>query len=399
MFTRMGISVHLAVVAERVSDAAWRQLYEKARHVALHWRPRPLSSGWRNIGAVRVAQYTPQFETTEGLYFVGDAESLTTAEGHMFPATLAHRSTPRASGLGWSRLPPFQDDVVVTVAAELGERTRTDIQYLMGAKTQGLPYHVMIVALGLLVENALPGTAMVYGDLSIRDGEQARDGLASILGEKFELPVVMDVARLRSRLAASLDADAVNAAVDRLGPHSTDLHAIVGDLLAVLCGQPSARVRHELEHVVATCRDPSQLHPGTQQLLRSLLDAIHSTIVRGEIRHRVEQLGVSQAREALARATQERYLRLSSMAWDAVETADLDELAFLIGATYFDTSRWETHHAVRAVLENRTLRQLVGGTPSERVPASPPQRHLGAARSRRAGGAARERASTGRPRR
>jgi hypothetical protein len=373
MFTRMGISVHLAVVAARVSDAAWRELYEKARHVALHWRPRPLSSGWRNIGAVRVAQYTPQFETTEGLHFVGDAESLTTAESHMFPVTLAHHSAPRGT---WSRRPSSQADVVVTVAAELGERTSTDVQYLLGAKTQGLPYHVMIVALGLLVENALPGTAMVYGNLSIRDGEQARDGLAAILGEKFEPPVVMDVARLRSRLAASLDTDAVNAAVDRLGPHSTELYTIVGDLLAALCGQPSARVRHELEHVVATCRDPSQLHPGTQQLLRSLLDAIGSAIVRGEIRHRVEQLGASRAREAFARATQARYLRLSSMTWDAIETADLDELAFLAGATCFDTSRWETHHAVRAVLENRALRQLVGATSSERPPASPPQRHI-----------------------
>jgi hypothetical protein len=91
MFTRMGISVHLAVVADRVSDAAWCELYEKARRVALHWRPRPLSSGWRNIGAVRIAQYTLQFETTAGLHFVGDAESLTTAESHLFPVTLAHR--------------------------------------------------------------------------------------------------------------------------------------------------------------------------------------------------------------------------------------------------------------------------------------------------------------------
>jgi hypothetical protein len=357
MFTRMGISVHLAVVADRVSDAAWRELYEKTRHVALHWRPRPLSSGWRNIGAVRIAQYTPQFETTAGLHFVGDTESLTTAESHLFPVTLAHRGALRGTE---DRPPSSQDDVVVRVAAERGELASTDIQYLLGAKTQGLPYHVMIVALGLLVENALPGTALVYGNLSIRDGEQARDGLASILGEKFDPPVVMDIARLRSRLAASLDPDAVNAAVDRLGPHSTELFTIVRDLLAASCTQSSAEVRHELEHVVATCRDPSQLHPGTQQLLCSLLDTIGSTVEREGIRHHVEQLGASWAREELARTTQACYLRLSSLMWDAVETADLDELAFLIGATCVYSSSWETHHAVRAVLENRALRQLVG---------------------------------------
>lgn len=377
MFTHMGISVHLAVVAERVSDAAWRELYEKARHVALRWRPRPLSSGWRNIGAVRVAQYTPQFETTEGLYFVGDAESLTTGEGHLFPTALSPRSAPR----GTRSRPPSQIDVVATVAAELGERRSVDVQYLLGAKTQGLPYHAMIVALGLLVENALPGTAVVYGDLSIRDGEQARDGLAAILGEKFEPPVVVDVARLRSRLAASMDADAVNTAVSRVGPHSTDLYRIVGDLLGSRFGQLGARVRHELEHVVATCREPSQLDPETQQLLRSVLEAIGSTVVRGKFRHLVEQLGASRAREAIARTTQLCYLRLSSMSWDAIETADLDELAFLFAAAASHSSRWEAHHAVRSVLENRALRQLVSATPSERPPAPPPRRRIGTARS------------------
>jgi hypothetical protein len=45
------------------------------------------------------------------------------------------------------------------------------------------------------------------------------------------------------------------------------------------------------------------------------------------------------------------------MAWDAIEAADLDKLAFLYGAICIDTSRWEVHHAVRAVLENRSLRR------------------------------------------
>ena len=84
--------------------------------------------------------------------------------------------------------------------------------------------------------------------------------------------------------------------------------------------------------------------------------AVLSVMTHPEIRHRVERLGASRAREALARATQARYLRLSSMAWDRIETADLNELAFLAGATCFDTSRWEVHHAVRGVLENRALR-------------------------------------------
>jgi hypothetical protein len=46
------------------------------------------------------------------------------------------------------------------------------------------------------------------------------------------------------------------------------------------------------------------------------------------------------------------------MAWDAIEAADLDELAFLHGVLCVHSTRWEIHHAVRAVLENPALQRL-----------------------------------------
>jgi hypothetical protein len=55
--------------------------------------------------------------------------------------------------------------------------------------------------------------------------------------------------------------------------------------------------------------------------------------------------------------TQERGVRLTSRAWDAIEAADLDELAFLHGVLCVKSTRWEIHHAVRAVLENPALRR------------------------------------------
>jgi hypothetical protein len=91
----MGVRVHLAVVVDRVSDAAWHGIYEKARRVARHWTPRPLSIAWRQIGAVRVAQYVLDIEAADGLHLVGDAETLTTAESFVFPARLGR------GGAGW----------------------------------------------------------------------------------------------------------------------------------------------------------------------------------------------------------------------------------------------------------------------------------------------------------
>ena len=92
-------------------------------------------------------------------------------------------------------------------------------------------------------------------------------------------------------------------------------------------------------------------------LLDNLVEVIRSNMVRGEFRERVEQWGVAQTREALARQTMKHGLRLTSMAWDAIEAADVDELAFLCAAAGMDTTSWEIHHAVRAVLENAVLRR------------------------------------------
>jgi hypothetical protein len=264
---------------------------------------------------------------------------------------------------------PLGDDVLVAVAAELaGKESTAKLLSLLGAKTQGLPYHVLMVALGLLVENALPGTAVVYGDISTRDGEQARDGLVSILGENFELPVAVDVARLRRRLAFTMDADAISQAVKTLAPPTDE--AIQEELLRRLRSIQRARVSGELELVVPTCRDPSRLQPETQRVLRTLIEAIRSNMAHWMLRHQVRQWGAARAREALAQRCR---LRLTSMAWDAIEAADLDELAFLFGATFIDTDEWNNYHGVRAILENRALRQLAGHERHGGSPAAPLQ--------------------------
>ena len=232
----MGIHVELAVFTDRVSDDVWQAIYEKARRVATQWTPRPLAAAWRHIGVVRVAQYTLQIETSDGLHLVGDAETLTAAEGFVFPARLDRPGLARDSG---GSLPSVQGaspgDVLSAVVEMLDGNTvgPAGLCNLFGAKTQGLPYHVLLVALGLLVENSLPGTAVVYGELSPRDGEQARHGLASILGEEFELPVVMDVERMRRQLVGTMEAGALDEALRRLGPTDPYQEAMFGDLLAL----------------------------------------------------------------------------------------------------------------------------------------------------------------------
>jgi hypothetical protein len=352
--SRMGIHVHLAIVVERVSETTWQHIYKKACRTAASWTPAPLSLTLRDIGVVRVAQYTPDIENPDGLHIVGDAKTLTTGESFIFPVTLGGRRHNHSESVE----PGY--DVLVAVARRNASATQ-QLPYgdLFGAKTQGFPYHTLIVALGLLVEHLLPGTAVVYGDMSMEDGEQARDGLAAILDEEVALPVVLEEKRIRQRLVGAMDGDALEEALGELVPVDMqldpDYRAVMADLLGALNNRPGARVRHELEHVVLSCSAPDLLAAETRRMFRELVVAIRSCMARNEIRHRVEQWGAARTLEELADRTL-RCMRLTSRTWDFLEAADLDELAFVYTAICMDDHEWHLHHALRAVVENRALR-------------------------------------------
>jgi hypothetical protein len=351
----MGVYVYLAVTDERVSEAIWQRIYEKARRVAMRWTPAPLSLAWRDIAGIRIAQYTSDIESSDGLHIVGDAGTLTTGESFRFPVTLGR------GGRDQSESVEPGCDVLFAVARRNAPMTQqSPYRDLFGAKTQGFPYHTLIVALGLLVEHMLPGIAVVYGSISMKDGELARAGLAAILDEEVALPVVLEKERMRRRLAAAMDGAALEEALRELIPIDLQLDphfcAVMADWLGVLDNRPGARVRHELEQVVLSCSDPDLLAAETRRMLRELVVSIRSCMARNEMRHHVEQWGAARTLEALADRTL-RCMRLTSRTWDVLEVADLDELAFVYTAICMDNHEWHLHRALRAVVENHAMRR------------------------------------------
>lgn len=393
----MGVHVNLTVACERVSDDTWRAIYERARLVATRWTPRPLAIGSRQVGAVRVQQYVLDIEREGALRIVGDAETLAIGEQFVFPSWLpgaddwldAYLVSHNDEDSDWDEdeldaaddedsAGPYEDDdwqdaaaaaaeddarvvpdgdVLLAVAANADpDRVRHPHSCgLFGDRTVGFPYHTLIVALGLLVENALPGTAVVHGDIDLEDGQDAVRGLTAILGEPFELPVVLDRARLRQRLAG-LPADLLEQLIGELGPPSAEVEAFLNQALAGFDSRPGAIFRDEMQTDIFSCTDPARLCPQTRRLLDHVVGFIESHAWRGELRERVERWGTSRTREAIAQQTQTSGIWLTSMAWDAIEAADLDELAFLYAASCVSVTDGDVRSVVRALFENRALR-------------------------------------------
>jgi len=130
----MGIHVYLAIITEHVSEADWQRIYEKARRVTKQWTPRPLSSAWREIGAVRVAQYTREIEGTSGLHIVGDAETLTTGESFIFPVALGDRM-PRCDQPGSPAMSGHECYCIARLSRRYTSRRCRQLNLLAGAAT------------------------------------------------------------------------------------------------------------------------------------------------------------------------------------------------------------------------------------------------------------------------
>jgi hypothetical protein len=163
--------------------------------------------------------------------------------------------------------------------------------------------------------------------------------------EPLDLPVVVDKDRMRGRPFRAMHGDALDQAVRDLCPWAPYDEAVAADFLRRLRSLPDVRKRYELEHVVFSCPDPKLLAPQTRQMLRDLLEAIRTSVIRLGIHQRVKQWGAARTRELIAHKVSAA-MRLRSTTWDPVEAADVDELAFLYATMCAYTSEWYNHHAI-----------------------------------------------------
>lgn len=203
----MATPLHLAILPDRISPTAWRALYARAHHLALHWQPRPLSLAWRRVAGDPIAQYVLDIEHADGLDIVGDATSRTVGEPVHFPRTLAIAPSPDA---------------------------RAPWVTLFRADTHALPYHALIIALATLVVQAFPDAAQLSGAAPAHDREPGPHAL-------LELRACTAMATLP---AATLDA---------VLHFARDLHTAIArtDLRTFVRALPQPQLRADLARATA----------------------------------------------------------------------------------------------------------------------------------------------------
>lgn len=208
----MGIYLSVYLDARNIGDAAWATAWDDVVALFEAWPSGLLGFGKRTIEGTAMPMYTRsiRFEdkTSRWCCVIGDRTSLRTGEDQTIRRDLGvDVRTPSDVG---------QVRDILCVAAGRGREGAESLRRVFGNKTQGLPFHVALVAAGMLLEERFPRSAYTSGDIDRDDAEVAARLAAPVLGRTLAAPVCTDAARLITRLRAEYADDALDAAAARL---------------------------------------------------------------------------------------------------------------------------------------------------------------------------------------
>jgi hypothetical protein len=265
----MGLYVHLYAQCDHIDPERWEALYLTSLQL-LERFPGPLIRQIAEpIGDLRRWVLTTQIQSDIGTSkehwaVDGDLSSRCLAETYSLYRHLAHYASAAPK-----RRPAPRD--VLWVRDEDLEHGEVGGQCLFDSKSQGYPYHYAMLAVGLLLENGLPGRAVVMGDINRQQAESVVAWTETVLQRRLDLPVVTDAPRLWQRLVAAYPEQPAHAVRRFCALYADDQHTAWPVLLR-LEGGPD---RDTLSSAFAAQLEPYQSLQarGAMQLLVALCEA------------------------------------------------------------------------------------------------------------------------------
>ena len=198
----MGICISLAI-SKSVTKEEWWQVYEESLKMVKAF---PFAEKRKiNLDGIDVFCLVKSEEREEaygwnndiqiGWETVGDYNYLHTAEDYYLPRNLVEEK---------EYLEQCEDALYGVLPAYLNyswEDERFDITYgLWGAKTQGEPYHMYLLAVACMIESRLGNKAFIYGDITKGQCVKAVEMANEILENPINIPARCDAERLLERV-------------------------------------------------------------------------------------------------------------------------------------------------------------------------------------------------------
>jgi hypothetical protein len=359
----MGISIHAIVDPTCFSRSTWDHLYEETVTVLRAWPDPPIRPCHTKIAGVEVPTYTRDVIDPDGWHICGDANSRLTAESIELPRELGV-DDPR---------PPPSEIVLRVLATQKAPYGREGLTWLLHNKTQGRPYHALVLAIAMLIEHRLPHAAFAGGDFTPDDARRAQSQLQAILGELVALPLCAEPPRLRERLRPHVEGRKLERTTKRACSEGWGCHgSVASTLLGLLTGSLGSQLRQEIEQAVA-CTNVSMLSEPTRQAFEAFITHGEALFDDGPGRTRsaseisakrkklLDELAGLDARrllQTIACRTRAGHLALTEMAWADIERASLPELRFLAALARTIPMELVRYQLFRACFESIAIRRL-----------------------------------------
>lgn len=192
----MGVYVQSHIIAERIEPDAWQALYSSTLEFLdrcplepMGLRRVPGRDGERRVYSRRIEQDAAD-PARRHWHLVGDLGSMQTGESFVLHADLGrYRGTDREGQ------PEPPEDILQALLPDGGMHWN-----VFSAKTQGEPYHLAMLAVAMLIEDAFPLHAAAGGDIDRAQAEAAREMIRDALGREVALPLCIDAERLMERI-------------------------------------------------------------------------------------------------------------------------------------------------------------------------------------------------------
>ncbi|CAM4137746.1 hypothetical protein VRRI112168_15590 [Vreelandella rituensis] len=242
----MGLHIHLTVQLHTLDADAWEAAYEESLLLLRRFPAPLLRFEVCEVGGYHRYRLTDEILCDPGTEqerweISGDRISGRRAESFRLHRYL-HRQisrNPNASETDVDVLWVDEQDAAYPIGAGVD---------IFGNKTQGYPYHLALLAVGILLENRFPKHCFVHGQLEREPTEQTLSWMNAVLGTDFQLPVCLDGHALYARLAGFYQNQ--ECLIERfqslfLGDQQEALRTLIA------CAEPDALQRHivaELGH-------------------------------------------------------------------------------------------------------------------------------------------------------
>ncbi|MBR1597580.1 MAG: hypothetical protein IJ661_01555 [Lachnospiraceae bacterium] len=201
----MGICIHLSI-SKSVKKEEWQKVYEESLKMVkafpLAGKRKINIDGIDTICLVETEEHEKTYgwhneKTRVGWDAVGDYMYMRTAEDYHLSRDLVddNEYIERCEDAMFGMLPTYLDYD--------WEDKRFDITYdIWGAKTQGEPYHMYLLAIACMIESRLSNKAFIYGDITRGQCIRAVELANEVLDNPIEIPARCNSDRLFERVSA-----------------------------------------------------------------------------------------------------------------------------------------------------------------------------------------------------